>query len=128
MTSLPPPTANDSLAPGSRAFLEAEGFEVSFTGGQLAAAGCKALPNAPGVEVNRGRRPGAVRDAAAGPLPRALRRAAVCQSEGRQQVLAEELVVALRGERAHSGLTCASPRAAPCERASTRPGISSHPL
>src|SRR5436190_2859105 len=49
MTSLPPPTANDSLAPGSRAFLEAEGFEGFFTVGQLYAEGCEGLPDEPGV-------------------------------------------------------------------------------
>ena len=49
MTSLPPATASGSLAPGSRAFLEAEGFEGFFTVGQLHAEGCKGLPNGPGV-------------------------------------------------------------------------------
>jgi hypothetical protein len=49
MTSLPPPTASGSLAPGSRAFLEAEGFEGFFTVGQLHAEGCEGLPNEPGV-------------------------------------------------------------------------------
>ena len=49
MTSLPPPTASHSLAPGSRAFLEAEGFEGFFTVGQLHAEACEGLPNEPGV-------------------------------------------------------------------------------
>ena len=35
--------------PGSRAFLEAEGFEGFFTVGQLHAEGCEGLPNEPGV-------------------------------------------------------------------------------
>jgi len=49
MTSLPPPTANPGLDPGSRAFLEAEGFEGFFTVGQLHAEACEGLPNEPGV-------------------------------------------------------------------------------
>ena len=40
---------NGSLTPGSRAFLEAEGFEGFFTVGQLHAEGCEGLPNEPGV-------------------------------------------------------------------------------
>ena len=46
MTS--PPT-NDGHAPGSRAFLEAEGFEGFFTVGRLHSEGCDGLPNEPGV-------------------------------------------------------------------------------
>jgi hypothetical protein len=49
MTSLPLPTASGNLAPGSRAFLEAEGFEGFFTVGQLHGEGCERLPNQPGV-------------------------------------------------------------------------------
>ncbi len=37
------------LAPGSRAFLETEGFGGFFTVGQLHAEGCMGLPNAMGV-------------------------------------------------------------------------------
>jgi hypothetical protein len=49
MSSTTPPTAKDGHAPGSRAFLEAEGFEGFFTVGQLHAEGCESLPNEPGV-------------------------------------------------------------------------------
>ena len=49
MTSHPPSTASGSLAPGSRAFLEAEGFEGFFTVGQLHNEGCESVPNKPGV-------------------------------------------------------------------------------
>jgi hypothetical protein len=43
------PTANGPPAPGSRSFLEAEGFEGFFTVRQLHAEGCEGLPNEPGV-------------------------------------------------------------------------------
>ena len=36
-------------APGSRGFLEAEGFQGFFAVGQLHAEGCEGLPNEPGV-------------------------------------------------------------------------------
>jgi len=49
MTSNTPVTRNDSHPPGSRAFLEAEGFEGFFTVEQLYAEGCEGLPNEPGV-------------------------------------------------------------------------------
>jgi hypothetical protein len=39
----------DSHAPGSRTFLEAQGFEGFFIVGQLHAEGCEGLPNEPGV-------------------------------------------------------------------------------
>ena len=48
MNATPPSTANRH-APGSRAFLEAEGFEGFFTVGQLHAERCERLPNEPGV-------------------------------------------------------------------------------
>jgi len=49
MSSTTPPTATDGHAPGSRAFLEAEGFEGFFTVGQLRDEGCESLPDQPGV-------------------------------------------------------------------------------
>ena len=49
MSSTTPLPAHGSHAPGSRAFLEAEGFEGFFTVGQLHAEGCAGLPDAPGV-------------------------------------------------------------------------------
>ena len=49
MRSLPPHTASGTRAPGSRAFLEAEGFEGFFTVGQLHSEGCESVPNKPGV-------------------------------------------------------------------------------
>jgi hypothetical protein len=49
MTSTTPPTPNDGHAPGTRAFLEAEGFGGFFPVGQLHTEGCLALPNEPGV-------------------------------------------------------------------------------
>jgi hypothetical protein len=49
MTSLTPPTPSGGPNPGSRAFLEDEGFEGFFTVGQLHADGCEGLPNEPGV-------------------------------------------------------------------------------
>ena len=48
MTSTGPPTSNRH-APGSLAFLEAEGFQGFFTVGQLHAERCEGLPNEPGV-------------------------------------------------------------------------------
>ena len=48
MTSTGPPTSN-RRAPGSLAFLEAEGFQGFFTVGQLHAERCEGLPNEPGV-------------------------------------------------------------------------------
>ena len=42
-------TQSANLDPGSRAFLEAEGFEGFFTVGQLHAEACEGLPNEPGV-------------------------------------------------------------------------------
>jgi hypothetical protein len=48
MTSTRPPV-NSAHAPGSRAFLEAEGFEGFFTVEQLYAEGCEGLPDEPGV-------------------------------------------------------------------------------
>jgi hypothetical protein len=49
MNSPPPPTVRGSLAPGSRAFLEAEGFEGFFTVGQLHTEGCERVPDKTGV-------------------------------------------------------------------------------